>query len=331
VNEALAVVIAIAGAATFGASDVIEQRATHKVTKRPPLDLKLFADLAANRLWVIGITVDIAGSVLQAFALHFGPLALVQPILVLDLLFAVVITYVLNRRRPDKVIASGVLCCTGGLVLFLAVARPTSPPVTVAPSILIPLGLTTVGVMALCLIAWRVSPRTFLPLSTAFACGVIFGITAFLLKELTQTVGHGFNPPSQQWPLYAFIIAEPLGFLLNQNAFQESSLIAPVLAIRTVTDPLVAIGIGLVWLNEDIADSPAAIAAELAGLVIMSVGVVALAYRSPHLEAATARSASAAPPPTTTSTPPSPEVPEPRPPARPPTPAPRKQPPDARA
>ena len=56
-------VIAIAGAATFGASDVIEQRATHNVTKRPPLDLKLFADLAANRLWVIGITVDIAGSV----------------------------------------------------------------------------------------------------------------------------------------------------------------------------------------------------------------------------------------------------------------------------
>ena len=129
----------------------------------------------------------------------------------------------------------------------------------------------------------------FLPLSTAFACGVIFGITAFLLKELTQTVGHGFNPPSQQWPLYAFIIAEPLGFLLNQNAFQESSLIAPVLAIRTVTDPLVAIGIGLVWLNEEIASSPAAIADELAGLVIMSVGVVALAYRSPHLEAATSR------------------------------------------
>ena len=91
-NELLAVVIAVAGAITFGASDVIEQRATHKVAKRPPLDLKLFADLAANRLWVIGITVDIAGSVMQAFALHFGPLALVQPILVLDPLFAV--------RRP---------------------------------------------------------------------------------------------------------------------------------------------------------------------------------------------------------------------------------------
>ena len=91
-NELVAVLVAIAGAITFGASDVIEQRATHKVAKRPPLDVKLFAELAANRLWLIGIAVDIAGSVMQAFALHFGALALVQPILVLDLLFAVVIT-----------------------------------------------------------------------------------------------------------------------------------------------------------------------------------------------------------------------------------------------
>ena len=284
-NELIAVLVAMAGAITFGASDVIEQRATHKVAKRPPLDLKLFADLVANRLWVIGIAIDIAASAMQAIALHFGPLALVQPILVLDLLFAVVITYVLERRRPDRVSAAGVLCCTGGLVLFLAVARPQSPPVTVAPTILLPLGLGSAGAIALCLVAWRVSPQRFLPLATAFACGAIFGVTAFLLQQVTQTIGRGFNPPSQQWPLYAFIVAEPVGFLLNQNAFQESSLIAPVLAIRTVTDPLVAIGIGLVWLNEQIASSPAAIAAEVAGLIVMSVGVVALAYRSPHLAA----------------------------------------------
>ncbi len=284
-NELVAIPVAVAAAITFGASDVIEQRATHTVAKRPPLDLKLFAELAVNRLWLIGITVDISASAMQAIALHFGPLALVQPILVLDLLFAVVITSALARRRPDRVVGAGVLCCTGGLALFLAVARPQSPPVSVAPTILLPLGVGTAAVIALCLIAWRVSPRRFLPLATAFACGAIFGVTAFLLKEITQTIGLGFNPPSQQWPLYAFIVAEPIGFLLNQDAFQESSLIAPVLAIRTVTDPLVAIGIGLVWLNEQIASSPAAIAAEVAGLIIMSVGVIALAYRSPHVAA----------------------------------------------
>jgi energy-coupling factor transporter ATP-binding protein EcfA2 len=40
-------------------------------------------------------------------------------------------------------------------------------------------------------------------------------VTAFLLKEIIQTTGHGFNPPSQQWPLYAFIILVPIGILLT--------------------------------------------------------------------------------------------------------------------
>jgi hypothetical protein len=48
---------------------------------------------------------------------------------------------------------------------------------------------------------------------------------------------------------------------------------------------LVAIGIGILWLNEQLASSPAAIAAEAVGLVIMSAGVLALAYRSPHVAA----------------------------------------------
>jgi hypothetical protein len=39
-----------------------------------------------------------------------------------------------------------------------------------------------------------------------------------------------------------------------------------VLAVITVTDPLVSIGIGVLWLDEHLASGPAAIAAEAAGL-----------------------------------------------------------------
>jgi len=82
--------------------------------------------------------------------------------------------------------------------------------------------------------------------------------------------------------MHSLSSSRPAGFLLNQNAFQESTLIVPVLAIRTATDPIVAIGIGLLWLNEQIASGPADIAAEAAGLVIMTAGVYALAHRSPE-------------------------------------------------
>jgi drug/metabolite transporter (DMT)-like permease len=285
VNELVAVLAAVAASIAFGASDVIEQRATHTVKGRRLLDPRLFLDLLASRLWRVGITVDISASALQAVALHFGPLSLVQPILVCDLLFAALMSAAVARRRPDRVMAAGVLCCTGGLALFQAVARPSGDRVTVSPTVMLPLGAGLATAIAICLVVARLSPKKGLPLATAFACGAVFGVTAFLLKEITQTIGRGFSPPSQQWPLYAFIILEPIGFLLNQNAFQESTLIAPVLAIRTVTDPLVAIGIGLVFLNERIASGPADIAAEAVGLAIMTVGVYALAHRSPQLPA----------------------------------------------
>jgi len=283
VNETIAVIAAVAASITFGASDVIEQRATHTVPQRRPMDIRLFVDLVGSRLWRIGITVDIAASAMQAVALHFGPLSLVQPILVCDLLFAAVMSAALRRRRPDRVMAVGVVCCAGGLAMFQVAARPQAGTATVSPTIMLPLGVGIAAAVAVSFAVARLSPRKGLPLATAFACGAVFGVTAFLLKEITLTVGSGFSPPSQQWPLYAFVILEPIGFLLNQNAFQESSLIAPVLAIRTVTDPLVAIGIGLVWLDERIASAPSDIAAEVAGLIIMTAGVYALAHRSPHL------------------------------------------------
>src|SRR6185312_12586274 len=90
VNELVAVLAAVAASVTFGASDVIEQRATHEVAERKLLDPRLFVDLLRTRLWVVGIAVDISASGLQAVALRFGPLSLVQPILVCDLLFAAV-------------------------------------------------------------------------------------------------------------------------------------------------------------------------------------------------------------------------------------------------
>jgi len=293
VNQPLAVLIALVASITFAASDVIEQRATHTVSERQPLDPRLFKDLAAKRSWRVGILFDITASALQAVALHFGALSLVQPLLVLNLPFAAVMSRLVARRPPDWVMAGGVICCTGGLALFLAIARPHGGSNTVSPTAdVLPLAVGLAATIVLCLAFAHFGPQQGRSLATALACGVVFGITAFLLKEMTQTLPLGFSHPSQQWPLYAFIVLEPAGFLLNQNAFQESTLIAPVLSLRTAADPLVAIGIGVLWLDEQIASGPANFAAEAIGLVIMVLGIVITAYRSPH---ATARQAAAPP------------------------------------
>lgn len=279
----ISVLAAIAAAISLGVSDVLEQRATHAVPARAvALDPRLLTDLATKPLWLAGIGADIAGLALQVTALRFGPLALVQPILVTSLLFAVLISAGLGRRKPDRVTFTGTLGCAAGLAAFLAAARPHAGTVAVTPLIVLPLAAVLAGILAFCAVTARVHRRAR-PLAIALAAGVVFGVTAFLFKEVPQTLGQGFSHPARQWALYALVILLPAGFLLSQSAFQAGTLLAPVLAIITVSNPLVAIGIAQLWLNERIASSPADIAAEAAGLAVMTAGVIALAHRSPQL------------------------------------------------
>jgi drug/metabolite transporter (DMT)-like permease len=134
-----------------------------------------------------------------------------------------------------------------------------------------------------CLAAAHWGPRQVRPLWLALACGLDFGVNAFLLKLVPATLPMGFSDPLKQWPLYAIVITAPAGFLLNQNAFQAGTLISPVLAIITTVDPLVSIGVAYAWLGETINSSPPALAGEIISLAVMTLGVYALAHRTPHV------------------------------------------------
>jgi hypothetical protein len=111
---------------------------------------------------------------------------------------------------------------------------------------------------------------------------VDFGVTAFLLKLVPDTLSQGFTAPLRQWPLYLLLIVGPVSFLLNQNAFQSGTLIAPVLAVITTVDPLTSIGIACLWLDEKIASKPLDLFAEGLSLAVMTCGVIALAHRAPR-------------------------------------------------
>jgi drug/metabolite transporter (DMT)-like permease len=278
---AVAVLVTLAAAVLFAVSSVLEQRSTKKVPERGTLSVRLVRDLARRPAWIAAITVNVAGNILQIVALHVGELALVQPLLVCDLLFAVVFAVLLRHRSPDWVIVAGVVCCAGGVACFLAVARPHGGHGEVSLMAALPLIAALAAVLAGCLAAARWSPRRARALWLALACGADFGVTAFLLKLVPDTLPHGFSDPLQQWPLYLLIIVGPLGFLLNQNAFQASDLVAPVLAVITTVDPLVSIGIAHVWLNERVTSSPAGPAAEALSLAVMTAGIAALAHRAP--------------------------------------------------
>ena len=283
-----AVLVALAAAVLFGLSDVAEQRSTHEVPERRALSPRLLLDLGKRKLWLAAIVVNLFGNVLQIVALHFGALALVQPILVCDLIFAAVFAAIFARRRPDLVMSTGVICCAAGVGGFLAIARPGGGRNTVSFAAFLPLALVFAAVVAGCLAAAYRGPRQIRPLWLALACGITFGVNAFLLKLVPDTLPAGFSDPLRQWPLYAVVIVGPAGFLLSQNAFQAGTLISPVLAIITAADPLVSIAVAHAWLGETISSTPLALAGEVVSLAVMTGGIYLLAHRAPQVVSRTA-------------------------------------------
>jgi hypothetical protein len=280
-----AVVIALAAALLLGISSVADQRSTKRVQTRRALSPRILLDLARQPLWLTAIATNAAGFVLQVVALDFGSLALVQPILVWDLIFAVLISWFLRRRRGNIphsrvwLIFGGVGATTVGVAGFLAIGQPSAGNARVGFGILPPLAVAVVVVVGGCLVLAARS-EGLRPLALALACGVSYGVAAFAIKLVTAEFGAGPAHVFTNWPIYVFAVVGPAGYILNQDAFQQGTLLAPVQAIITASDPVISIVLGIGWLNVRLRGGPAAITGEVVSLLLMITGIVMVAYRT---------------------------------------------------
>jgi drug/metabolite transporter (DMT)-like permease len=282
----VAVPAAVAGAASFGLASAIQQRATKEVPTTGTLDPRLLLELVRRPVWVLGIVTVIVGLSLQLVALAYGPLVLVQPLLVTGVLFGALFSALLARRRLDRLVVLGALGSVAGLASFLVLAQPTGNSTEFADEgwgllpLALALGLTVLG----CLVVAARFSGAIQVAALAAATGVLYGVTAGLMKVVTgQFRSGGFSEPFTHPVLYVVCVVGPMGFLLSQNTFQKGTLIAPALAIITIVDPLVGVAIGVSWLGEQVNTSPATLAGELISVAVIIGSVALLAHRSTQL------------------------------------------------
>ena len=232
-----AVVAALGSSLAYAITAVTEQLSTKRVKRRGALSPELLLDLVKQPLWLVGIGANVASFALQVVALRFGPLALVEPILVCDLIFAGLTTAVL-KKRADPVTGAGIVACAAGVAGFLIIARPSAGREDISLIEALPLLAGFAAVLAwgrLALARWN---QTVRPLALALACGAAYAATDFAIKLATTEFSGGLVGVFTHWPIYAVAIIGPIGFLLNQSAFQAGALLAPVLAIITITDTI---------------------------------------------------------------------------------------------
>lgn len=275
----VAVIAALAAGCTFAVGSVLQQSAAREAPTDESLSLRLLVDLAHRKTWLLGIGSDAGSFALQALALAFGPIALVQPLLVTGVLFAIPLAVRLKGMRLHAQEWTGTVAVAGGLALFLAAASPSEgePRTTLVTWVLI---LCGVGVsMVLGVATGRALGGPIRASFYALAAGAAFGLLAALTKTSTWLLGQGATAFFTAWQPYAMAAVAVVGAIVQQSAFQAAPLPASV-PVMDAVEPTVAVLIGVFAFGEHLGTSPLALACEAVGIVALISGIVLL-DRSP--------------------------------------------------
>ena len=290
----IAVVAALCAAFCFALGSLVQQGAARQTQTRT-LRFGLLVALAHDRRWLGGVSVTVLSFGIQAVALAFGPLALVQPLVATEVLFALPMIAHRNRRPLMRKGIIGGLGVVSGMAIFVAVAPPAGgvsvPDLAAwAPALTGITGLTVLSAFK----ALR-SRGTARVIWLAVATAVMYSLVNAVTKSsvgLLMTRGPGVLAT---WEPYTLMAVGILSGLFGQSVFNAGPLSLSLPVIDTV-EPVSSVILGAVVFQEQLARSPGLLALQLVGGAIAVAGIAVLS-RAPVVLAEEGRESRAAGPP----------------------------------
>ena len=287
--------LAVLAACANALSSVLQRKANKRVPQRENMSPRQIWTLLHQPVWFGGILAITVGFLLQASALGTGDLAVVEPVLVLELPFTLILASRLFHQRLGLREWLPSVAMTAGLAGLLYLLAPSAggPPRLHWYGWLAGVGGNLALVGCLVVVARRGSIRRARPEKPgqqgggpfraallAVAAGSTFGLTAALMKEVTRTFERGVGELFTDWPVYAMVAAGVLGMFLTQSALNAGQLIAAQPGL-SLSDPLISVLWGVLAFHEQIRQGWY-IPGEVACAGVIVAGVVTLA-RSPLL------------------------------------------------
>src|SRR5690348_6869457 len=240
------------------------------------LHLSLFAYLIKRRIWLAGIGLVVVASVCQAVALATGPVALVQPIFIIELPFTLLVASKLAHRKLPRMTWYAVALVTVALGAGLAAAAPSGgsdhASIRVWTLTLIVTGAFQVVVIGFGVRAKGNARAAAFGLSAA--CG--YALTATLMKSAVSTLDHqGIAAFFSAWELYGTAAAGVGALFMLQNALQAGSLVA-VQPPLTLGDAIISACYGVAVFGEDVQTGGWLLAVEIVAVIAIAIGCIEL-------------------------------------------------------
>lgn len=271
----LAVTLALLSAATFAISSSVQHQAAEKAPESARSMLDLIGYLVRRPPWLLGQLLATCAFALHASALHAGPIAVVQPIVVSGIVWAVPARAAISLRMPSVTELRAVLVTAVGLAVFLVASDPTAgSPAGLGPGTMALAAAGIVVAAAANVAAGRVHAN---PRRKAFFLGVVggvlFGLVAGFMKLTLQTLNaDGVLTMLTAWPTYALVLAGAGGVLTNQRAYRTAGLSASMPALNIVNG-LTSLAFGFTVFSEVPRHSPLFLVIEVGALACMAAGL----------------------------------------------------------
>lgn len=274
----MAILFALLAALCNALATILERLGVESAPSGPISVRKLVGHVLHRPIWFLGLVSMGAAFLFQAAALSRGGLSLVQPILVTELLFLVIILRVWFSRPLGWREASGSVLTVIGLGIFLAISNQGGGKET--PSNLdwlLVTGACVGGILGSVALA-RTGSRAWRSAWYGTAGGVSFALGAGYTKSATVLLNKGgmlfmlshFEP-------YAIAVFGTLGLLLAQQAYHAGPITASQAALLIV-DPMASIVIGVGIFGDNLRGGIGNLAGDAAALAIMSVGLFILCH-----------------------------------------------------
>src|SRR5271167_3013195 len=117
-------VLAMASALSSAVAGILQRIGVERAPATDAMRLRLLTGALRRGVWLIGFALLLVTFVLQATALRFGTLAVVQPILTTELLFLIAILVLVFHRHLGWREWAGAGAIVAGLAGFLVIADP---------------------------------------------------------------------------------------------------------------------------------------------------------------------------------------------------------------
>ncbi|WP_291279504.1 DMT family transporter [Galactobacter sp.] len=243
-------------------------------------------------VWLSGTGAVVVATLLNVLALAMAPVALVQPLGVLSLVAAAVISTRTSGLRVRGPLLAGILTCVTGVIVFVSgsatVARTAPLPDDAAWAL--------AGLLACAALAAGVVLMTRAGhLVRVAGSGVLFGLVAVSVHAVAPVLGRRFLGLSSSGAAPApgltatlvlvilLAIVAGLGSWMVQTAY-ASGPPETVLAGLTVLDPMIAVVVGAVVLHEYTLPAPGITLMLTASATAAVLGILTVVRNHPGVQ-----------------------------------------------